>query len=104
MSIRRWFFGWRRRRPRAEHLNVVLYTRPGCHLCEVAWEQLRTAQVQWGFRLSAVDVDDDADLVARYGEQVPVVCVDGIVRFRGRINTTLLIRLLEAEARRRRSP
>ena len=40
---------------------------------------------------------DAAELVALYGEQVPVVTVDGKVRFRGGVNRVLLQRLLEAE-------
>jgi hypothetical protein len=100
VPIRAWFAWWRRSRPRAEHLEVVLYTRQGCHLCEVAWARLRTAQERWKFRLTAVDVDRDTGLLASYGECVPVVCVDGVVRFRGVVNEVLLTRLLAAEARR----
>jgi hypothetical protein len=100
MVIRDWFPWWKWRR--AEHLDVVLYTRHGCHLCEVACGQLRAAQERWGFQLTTIDVDRDAELIARYGDHVPVVCVDGVMRFRGVVNGTLLTRLLHAEARRRR--
>jgi hypothetical protein len=101
MIIRRWFGWWKTSRPRCEHLALILYTRQGCHLCDIAWKQLHTAQEHWGFRLVVVDVDSDPDLAARYGEQVPVVSVNGVVRFRGVINRALLNRLLRAESRRR---
>jgi hypothetical protein len=45
-----------------------------------------------------VDIDTDPDLVARYGTEVPVVTVNGKVRFRGEVNRVLLERLLEGEA------
>ncbi len=71
-----------------------MITRSGCHLCEEAWELLTRFQGRYAFRLSRVDVDGNPDLVARYGECVPVVLVNGRVRFRGRVNPVLLERLL----------
>jgi glutaredoxin len=99
-------FAWLRRLigagppPALDHVEVVVYTRRGCHLCEVAWEQLRAEQRRHGFRLGAVDVDGDPELVRAHGEWVPVVTVNGRVRFRGRVNGVLLARLLRAKARR----
>ncbi|MCI0463421.1 MAG: glutaredoxin family protein [Gemmataceae bacterium] len=90
----RWF------RPRLAHLDFVLYTRQGCHLCESAWQCLRTAQQRYHFTLAAVDVDTEPELGARYGMEVPVVVVNGKVRFRGGLNRVLLDRFLRGEARR----
>jgi hypothetical protein len=73
-----------------------MYHREGCHLCEGAWELLRRAQARHRFTLTAVDVDRDPDLAARYGQDVPVVTVDGKVRFRGVVNPVLLRRALAA--------
>ena len=84
-----------RRQPRREDLHVVLYTRAGCHLCDLAWDLLQTAQVRYGFHLAAVDVDADAALAAQHGRHVPVVAINDKVRFRGKINPALLLRLLE---------
>jgi glutaredoxin len=79
-------------------LPIILYTRQGCHLCESAGEVLRKAQERYGFTLTTVDVDSDAALVKCYGDQVPVVIVDGQVRFHGRVNPVLLERLLKKRA------
>jgi hypothetical protein len=84
-----------------EHLHFQVYTRRGCHLCEVAWEELERARRRYGFALTAVDVDAEPGLVARYGSCVPVVAVNGRVRFRGVVNRVLLARLLRAELRPR---
>jgi hypothetical protein len=91
---------WRGRSvPCLEHLHIIVYTRCGCHLCDVAWQSLERAQSRYRFKLTAVDVDGDAELAARYGEQVPVVTVNGKLRFRGTVNAVLLERLLRAEGR-----
>ena len=94
------FLAWWKRRQVKQlgHVRFVLYTRRGCHLCDVALEQLQRARQRHGFALETVDIDLDPDLVARYGVQVPVVAVDGKVRFRGHVNPVLLDRLLQAAA------
>src|SRR5947207_10524805 len=73
-SLFRWL--WPGRSQRAK-LRVELYTRRGCHLCEDVWEQLLAAQRRYPLAVETVDVDSVAELVARYGECVPVVVVDG---------------------------
>ncbi|HZT80920.1 MAG TPA: glutaredoxin family protein [Gemmataceae bacterium] len=93
-----WLFG----RRRLAHLHFVMYTRRGCHLCDAAWGLLRAEQRRHGFTLRAADVDADRELAARHGDMVPVVTVNGKVRFRGGVNRVLLARLLRAEAARAR--
>lgn len=90
---------WRGRGSRLGHVRVVMYTRRGCHLCEATWERLEEARRRYGFRLTAQDVDADPGAAAEHGEWVPVVTVNGKVRFRGGVNPVLLERLLRAEAR-----
>jgi glutaredoxin len=88
-------FARRRREPRTD-LHFVLYTRQGCHLCETAHELLNEAQRRHRFPLEAVDVDTAPELIDRYGNCVPVVTVNGRLRFRGTVNPVLLQRLLDA--------
>ena len=75
-----------------------MFTRAGCHLCDEAWQILEAARQRFGFALQSVDVDTDPELVAQHGNCVSVVLINGQVRFRGRINSVLLTRLLRAEA------
>ena len=93
-----WLKFWRPQKNCKEWI-VVMYTRHGCHLCEQAWRQLEEAQQLYHFTLSQVDVDEDAQLAREYGDCVPVVVVNGRVRFRGVINAVLLKRLLERSER-----
>ena len=94
-------FGWLRAwwRPSLGHVEVVMFTRRGCHLCTDAWEVLQAARRRYGFRLSAADVDSNPEWRQEHGDCVPVVTVNGRVRFRGRVNPVLLGRLLRSEGR-----
>lgn len=49
--------------------EVVLYSRPDCHLCELAAQMLDAADVTW----REIDIDGDPELAARYGLLIPVV-------------------------------
>jgi glutaredoxin len=71
-----------------------MYTRQGCHLCEQAWEVLSRAARRHALTLRQVDVDSDPVLVEQHGEHVPVVVIEGQVRFRGVVNPVLLERIL----------
>ncbi|MCI0333240.1 MAG: glutaredoxin family protein [Planctomycetes bacterium] len=69
---------------------VVLYTRNGCHLCDNAEQVL----LQHGLQPTLVDIDADPALKTRFDACVPVVEIDGRVRFRGRVDAVLLRRIL----------
>lgn len=70
--------------------RIRLYTRDGCHLCSDAAALLR----QSGWDFDELDVDRDPALMAEFDTCVPVIEIDGKVRFRGRINPILLRRTL----------
>ncbi len=76
-------------------MTLVLYTRAGCHLCDEA-EAVLAAH---GLQAQLVDIDGDAALRERFNECVPVVEIDGKVRFRGRVDPVLLQRLLHSDQR-----
>lgn len=71
-------------------MRTILYTRPGCHLCDDAKVLLE----RHGLTVESVNIDDDPQLVERFDTCVPVVFIDGKQRFRGRVNEVLLRRLL----------
>lgn len=77
--------------PSETPLRVVLYTRAGCHLCDDARKLLEAH----GLTPELVDVDADPALRERFDTCVPVVEIDGKIRFRGRLEPVLLRRLLE---------
>ena len=50
-----------------------LYTRPGCHLCEEAKQQIAPLVKEFGARLTEINIDEDPELRARYDYEVPVI-------------------------------
>lgn len=72
-------------------MNVILYTRTGCHLCEVAHGVL----CKHGLAPVSIDIDSDDGLRTQFDTCVPVVEIDGKIRFRGKVDPVLLKRLLE---------
>jgi glutaredoxin len=71
-------------------VEVMLFTREGCHLCDEAKQVLE----QHGLTVVEIDVDRAPELVKRFGECVPVVVINGKPRFRGHVNPVLLRRIL----------
>lgn len=71
-------------------MEVVIYTRQGCHLCDDAAALVRHC----GLAPKMVDIDADPELQQTYNQCVPVVQIDGKVRFRGRVDPVLLRRLI----------
>jgi glutaredoxin len=76
-------------------LTIVVYCREACDCCRKALALLEPYRKRHKFRLETIDVDGDAQLAAEHGASVPVVAVNGKVRFRGVVNPVLLERLLE---------
>jgi len=58
--------------------NVVVYSRPGCHLCEEAIAALVSLhQEGYRFDLHEIDIESDGLLLRRHLERIPVVEIDG---------------------------
>jgi len=57
--------------------RVVLLGREGCHLCDEARAVVERVTADLGVTWQERSVDEDPDLVRRYGEQIPVTCVHG---------------------------
>jgi glutaredoxin len=55
-------------------VSLVLYTRPGCHLCDDARAALRRI----GHPFEEIDIEGHDELLRRYLERIPVVALDGI--------------------------
>jgi glutaredoxin len=57
--------------------RLVLMTRPGCHLCEVAVEAMERVSAATGEPWQERNVEDDVELEREYGDRVPVILLDG---------------------------
>ena len=61
--------------------HVVLYTRPGCHLCDDARAMLERARATIPFAFQERNIDEDDALLRRHLERIPVIEVDGTEAF-----------------------
>ena len=60
--------------------QLVLYSRPGCHLCEQAVEELAALHEEgYRFELHEVDIESDEGLLRRMLERIPVLELNGEV-------------------------
>ena len=57
--------------------RVTLIGRPGCHLCDEARAVIDRVTAELGVSWEERSIDDDAELRAKYAEQIPVTLVDG---------------------------
>ena len=57
---------------------ITVFTRHGCHLCDVAVEVLEGMSDELHFEIEKIYIDANAELEKLYGEQVPVIHIDGV--------------------------
>ena len=57
--------------------RVLLYGKPGCHLCDDARAVVERVCADLGTTFDEVDITDSEELMAQFGEQIPVIFVDG---------------------------
>ncbi len=78
---------------------VVLYERPGCHLCEEAARLLAPLARELGFTVRRVNIEADDGLLRRYALEIPVVALDdGVELARAPLDDTALRRALRGAA------
>lgn len=83
----------------AQPLEVTLYTRPGCHLCEEAKSLMAPLIAEFGARLLEVNIDTDPELNKLYNVDVPVIFLAGRKIAKHRVNPVQFRRQL-LDARR----
>jgi glutaredoxin len=74
--------------------QVVVYSRRGCHLCELVKESLTKLSRRGGFTWHEVDVDSDSELRRQFNDEVPVVFIDGHKAFKYRMDEREFLRRL----------
>jgi glutaredoxin len=77
--------------------ELVLYSRPGCHLCDDARAVVERVRARLGAAappLVEVDITADDALHARYLERIPVLTVDGQERFEYFVDEAELLTVL----------
>lgn len=96
------FTFWRRKS--GQRMTINLYSKADCPLCDEAKVLLFKHLADKTVQFNEVNIDDDPELVARFGDHIPVVEIDGMERFRGRVNETLLVRILQRPGHAGKTP
>ena len=73
--------------------KVTIYSRTGCHLCEIAIDKVKSVKNEFNFDLQIKLIDNSLDLENEYGEQVPVIMINDKVHNYWRVD---LERFIEA--------
>lgn len=71
--------------------RVVIYGRPGCHLCDDALIVIERVRQTAAFELAQVDIESDEQLFKRYLEKIPVVTVNGVELFQYYVDEQILL-------------
>ena len=71
--------------PTPTQAHVIIYSRPGCHLCDEAKRAIEGAGCQNEYTLEEINIETDSDLLSRYQYDIPVVTINGDEVFRHRL-------------------
>ena len=66
--------------------QVVIYSKPGCHLCDEAKESILAAGCDDRFTLTEINIEADPALLAKYRYDIPVITINGVDTFMHRID------------------
>jgi glutaredoxin len=66
--------------------EVIIYSRPGCHLCDEAKRAIQNAGCSDLFTLEEVNIESDSELLRKYQYDIPVVLIAGVEFCRHRVN------------------
>ncbi len=66
--------------------HVIIYSRPGCHLCDEAKAAIMGAGCDDQFVLDEINIETDEELLSKYRYDIPVITIDGIETFIHRVS------------------
>jgi thiol-disulfide isomerase/thioredoxin len=84
--------------PASGSADLVVFTAPGCSLCDKAIADLAPLAAELGLAVRVVDIADDPDLEARYRRRIPVGELGGRVVFKFRLDEARLRRVWAQQA------
>jgi glutaredoxin len=85
-------------------IEVVLYSKPGCCLCEEVKAQISRLAAAYNFKWSEQNILDDPRLRETFAERIPVVFINGQPAFEYTLDEKEFARRLGAAAPREPAP
>jgi hypothetical protein len=79
-----------------ERARVILYSKPGCHLCEEMKAEIAKANCAGLYELQEINIESDAELFARYRNDIPVLSINGADVFKHRVRSADFVDCLTA--------
>lgn len=67
-------------------LKLTLYSKKDCHLCDIAKKELNDLRKEPTFSITEIDIEKDQEAFEKYKHLIPVIEMDGIVIFTGKID------------------
>ncbi|MGA9058112.1 MAG: glutaredoxin family protein [Terriglobia bacterium] len=77
--------------------DVVVYSKPGCCLCDEVKENLKRLKASYAFNLREVDILEDPEAHERFKEEIPVVFINGKKAFKYRLDEKQFLKKLESD-------
>ena len=73
---------------------ITIYSKPDCHLCDRAKEVIERCRQRVPVEIQIIDIANDPVLLARYGNDIPVILLDGVEIARHFVREHKLLELL----------
>jgi glutaredoxin len=77
-------------------MEVVLFTKPGCCLCDTVKAQLNKLRTMQPFELREVNILEDRAAYAKFHEEIPVVFINGRKAFKYRLDEKIFLQRLKS--------
>ena len=78
-------------------VDVIVYSKPDCCLCDELKQQLAALRAKHPFQLQEVNILEDAEAYESFKEQIPVVFINGKKAFKFRLDEKSFLKRLERE-------
>ncbi|MCZ7398969.1 MAG: glutaredoxin family protein [Candidatus Methanoperedens sp.] len=76
-------------------VNITIYSKNNCHLCDIAMETLLKIQKEFPFSLTEIDIEKDKEIFEKYKYLIPVIEIDGKKTFTYKVNEAELKTILK---------
>ena len=70
-----------------ERAQLILYSKPGCHLCQEMKAEISQANCAALYELQEINIESDAELFAGYRNDIPVLSINGVEAFKHRLSS-----------------
>ena len=84
-------------------LEIIVYSKPDCCLCEQVKAELKKLQRLYNFVWREINILDDPSAFERFQDEIPVVLINGRKAFKYHLDERRFLRLLESAGRKRRT-